>query len=101
MQRIAGQGLFKRRGGDSNPRYELPRKHGFQPCAFNHSATSPGEWVRMVAPIRAFGKRSGHQPSRYPKMSGATMVASDSTMNRGVSGAIFSQVIFSAGMAPE
>ena len=41
------QGLWhdldtKRRGRDSNPRYTFRRKHEFQSCAFNHSATSPG-----------------------------------------------------------
>ena len=30
-----------RRGWDSNPRYGVNRIHGFQPCAFDHSATSP------------------------------------------------------------
>lgn len=42
-----------------------------------------------------------HQPSTYAKMSGATMLASLSTMYRGVSGPSLPQVIFSLGSAPE
>jgi hypothetical protein len=40
-------------------------------------------------------------PSRYPKIRGATMVASDLTRNLGVSASSFPQVIFSLGTAPE
>ena len=42
-----------------------------------------------------------HQPRTCANISGATIVASDSTMNLGVSMASFSQVIFSLGEAPE
>ena len=45
--------------------------------------------------------RQSHQFSRYPKISGATMDASDSMMNRGVVLASFSHEIFSLGTAPE
>ena len=37
----------------------------------------------------------------YAKINGATIVASDSIKNFGVSNDSFSQVIFSFGMAPE
>ena len=42
-----------------------------------------------------------HQPRTLAKMSGATIVASDSMMNFGVSIFSFPQVIFSLGTAPE
>jgi hypothetical protein len=42
-----------------------------------------------------------HHPSTYANTSGATMLASDSMMNLGVSTSSFSQVIFSFGTAPE
>lgn len=42
-----------------------------------------------------------YNPSTYPKISGATIVASDSMTKLGVSTASFSQVIFSLGTAPE
>jgi hypothetical protein len=43
----------------------------------------------------------GYQPSTWAKISGATIVASDSTMNFGVSIPSLPQVIFSFGTAPE
>ena len=42
-----------------------------------------------------------HCPRTYAKMSGATIVASDSMMNFGVSTPSFPHVIFSFGTAPE
>jgi len=42
-----------------------------------------------------------HQPRIFAKMSGATIVASDSIMNFGVSMFSFPHVIFSLGTAPE
>lgn len=42
-----------------------------------------------------------YQPSTYAKISGATIVASLSTMKRGVVGESLPQVIFSLGTAPE
>ena len=42
-----------------------------------------------------------HQPRTFAKISGATIVASDSMMNRGVSALSFPHVIFSLGTAPE
>ena len=42
-----------------------------------------------------------YQPSTYAKISGATIVASDSITNFGVSTASLPQVIFSFGTAPE
>jgi hypothetical protein len=72
----------------------------FESSAFNRSATSPGGEGSIG---RKMGKSSPqiHHPSTYPKISGATIVASDSTTKLGVSTAIFSQVIFSFGTAPE
>ena len=43
----------------------------------------------------------GYQPRMSPNISGATMVASDSMMNFGVSADSLPQVIFSFGTAPE
>ena len=42
-----------------------------------------------------------YHPSIYANISGATMVASDSIINLGVSGDNLPQVIFSFGTAPE
>ena len=42
-----------------------------------------------------------YQPSRYAKISGATIVASDSITNLGVWISSLPQVIFSLGTAPE
>ncbi len=72
-------------------------------------ATGAAEWkggLRVVwnaggltgTPVRLAG---GYQPRTQAKISGATMVASDSMMNRGVSTLNFPQVIFSLGTAPE
>lgn len=44
---------------------------------------------------------SFYHPNTYAKISGATMVASDSIMNFGVSILSLPQVIFSLGTAPE
>src|SRR5437763_1876037 len=43
----------------------------------------------------------GHHPKIFAKISGATIVASDSITNRGVSTLSFPHVIFSLGTAPE
>ena len=43
----------------------------------------------------------GHQPKTFAKTNGATIVASDSITNRGVSTFSFPHVIFSFGTAPE
>ena len=45
--------------------------------------------------------RGGYQSSNQAKINGATIVASLSTMNLGVSMSSFPQVIFSLGTAPE
>ena len=42
-----------------------------------------------------------YQPSKYAKINGATIVASDSMINFGVSIPSLPQVIFSFGTAPE
>jgi len=46
-------------------------------------------------------RKDGYQPRMRPNISGATMVASDSMMNFGVSADSLPQVIFSFGTAPE
>jgi len=50
---------------------------------------------------REISIEAAYQSSNQAKMSGATMVASLSTMNFGVSMSSFPQVIFSFGTAPE
>ena len=47
------------------------------------------------------GRRSGYQPKTLANINGATMVASDSMMKRGVLARSLPQVIFSLGTAPE
>ena len=80
--------------------------------AFNGSRTRKSDVGRVFRPgvtrgwdeprgrpsIRA---AAGYQPSTWAKISGATIVASDSMTNFGVPGASFSHVIFSFGVAPE
>ena len=46
-------------------------------------------------------RRGGHQPKTFAKTNGATIVASDSITNLGVSTFSFPHVIFSLGTAPE
>ena len=53
----------------------------------------------LIPPRSAAADR--YCPSNHAKINGATMVASDSMMNLGVSTASLPQVIFSLGMAPE
>src|SRR5215470_11557035 len=58
--------------------------------------------VLYLRPARsALQRENGYQPKTFAKMSGATIVASDSMMNRGVSTFSLPQVIFSFGTAPE
>ncbi len=73
-------------------------------------APAPHPSVALLAPranvpgyvsARAQAQREASSASTYAKISGATIVASDSITNRGVSIASFSQVIFSLGTAPE
>jgi len=56
--------------------------------------------LRLRGPARK-SPRGGYQPRMSANISGATMVASDSMMNFGVSADSFPQVIFSFGTAPE
>jgi hypothetical protein len=57
--------------------------------------------VRQPPETRGRFERPGHQPRIFAKTSGATIVASDSMMNRGVSTLSLPHVIFSFGTAPE
>lgn len=57
--------------------------------------------LRSRAFAFAGGGTGPYQPSTLAKISGATMVASDSMTKRGVSMASLPQEIFSLGTAPE
>ena len=52
-------------------------------------------------PLAIAARGTDHQPRTFAKISGATIVASDSMMNRGLSTLSFPHVIFSLGTAPE
>ncbi len=54
-----------------------------------------------IAGPDAIVRELGHQPRTFAKSNGATIVASDSITNRGVSTFSFPHVIFSFGTAPE
>jgi hypothetical protein len=54
-----------------------------------------------VAAPNAIVRELSHQPNTFAKTNGATIVASDSMTNRGVSTFSFPHVIFSLGTAPE
>jgi hypothetical protein len=54
-----------------------------------------------IAAPDAIVRELGHQPKTFAKTNGATIVASDSMTNRGVSTFSFPHVIFSFGTAPE
>jgi hypothetical protein len=54
-----------------------------------------------IAAADAIVRDLGYQPKTFAKTNGATIVASDSITNRGVSTLNFPQVIFSLGTAPE
>jgi hypothetical protein len=56
---------------------------------------------RLCTVTTASGSNSDYQPKTLANISGATIVASDSMMNFGVSIFSFPQVIFSLGTAPE
>ena len=74
----------------------LPGELGVSP-KFNKKSPEYGGFRGLVksAPSDLY------QPNRYANTSGATIVASDSIMNLGVSTPILPQVIFSLGTAPE
>lgn len=60
------------------------------------------QWLGMgPRPLAIAAAVTDHQPSTLANIRGATIVASDSMMNRGVSTLSFPQVIFSFGTAPE
>jgi hypothetical protein len=60
-----------------------------------------GTWALAIAAPHALLRDRGYQPKTFAKTKGATIVASDSITNRGVSTFSFPQVIFSFGTAPE
>ena len=66
------------------------------------SAPAAGETGGIAgSTVPASGSSTPYQPSTFAKISGATIVASDSMMNLGVSMPSLPQVIFSLGTAPE
>ena len=71
----------------------LPRRRGA--VSLEHSQ------LKATAAGRVWRRGNGYQPRTYEKISGATIVASDSTMNFGVLMPSLPHVIFSFGTAPE
>ena len=72
------------------------------PSARHAAAKRPP--TKPAAPVTRSGapeERLTQSPSRYAKISGATIVASDWIMNFGVSTSSLPHVIFSFGIAPE
>src|SRR5262245_36302823 len=65
------------------------------------SVRSTDRLVARIGRRGALQRPEPYQPSTSAKMSGATIVASDSITNFGVVAASFSHVIFSLGIAPE
>ena len=57
--------------------------------------------LRYGTVATASGANTDYQPRTFAKINGATIVASDSMMNFGVSIFSLPQVIFSLGTAPE
>ena len=106
---------------------DVDRGAGFVECAHGHVAFRVGEEERIAPardPIELGGvlhrpfrgrrflvglgghenlspKAWGYSPSTWAKISGATIVASDSMMNLGVEADSLPHVIFSFGTAPE
>src|SRR3954452_8259272 len=70
------------------------RGHHVKHCIFSVKAC-------LTPRINDAPMSSGHQPKIFAKTKGATIVASDSITNRGVSTFSFPHVIFSFGTAPE
>ena len=72
-------------------------------CVWNRTDMFQKGDDRSLGPVITFCQYAGafYQPSTYAKISGATIVASLSTMKRGVVGDSLPQVIFSLGTAPE
>jgi hypothetical protein len=65
-----------------------------------HSLSSVQSLPHAIESMRR-RRPTGHQPKIFAKTKGATIVASDSMTNRGVSTFSFPHVIFSFGTAPE
>ena len=86
-------------GGEGEIRTHGTRKGStvFETAAFDHSATSPS----LLVTSKIAGWPPIHHPNTAAKINGATIDASDSITNFGVSILSFSHVIFSFGIAPE
>src|SRR5690606_19875792 len=81
-----------------------PSAHRPRICASSHAARAASRQARRTASRRRSASsmvQSLLSSSTYWNTSGATMVASDSITNLGVSMSSLPQVIFSVGIAPE
>ena len=98
LLRNAGNSKQTERGGFEPP---MTRRPYWISNPAHSTALPPLQAGRKYRPKSGEVIPTFYQPRTYPKISGATIVASDSTMKLGVSTASFSQVIFSLGTAPE
>ena len=77
------------------------RSLGRRPLGISLQRLGVGPRPLAIAAPDAIARELGYQPKTFAKTNGATIVASDSITNRGVSTFSFPQVIFSLGTAPE
>ena len=77
------------------------RRLGGRPLGTSLQRVGMGPRPLAIAGPDAIVRELGHQPRTFAKSNGATIVASDSITNRGVSTLSFPHVIFSFGTAPE
>ena len=84
---------------DSPPKTR--RRVGGRPLGASLRRICMGPGALAVVGPNAIARQLGHQPKTFAKTKGATIVASDSITNRGVSTFSFPHVIFSFGTAPE
>jgi hypothetical protein len=74
---------------------------GRRPLGASLQRLGVGPRPLAIAAADAIVRELGYQPNTFAKTNGATIVASDSMTNRGVSTLSFPHVIFSFGTAPE
>jgi hypothetical protein len=77
------------------------RSLGRRPLGASLQRLRVGPGPLAIAAADAIVRDLGYQPNTFAKTNGATIVASDSMTNRGVSALSFPHVIFSFGTAPE
>ena len=97
----AGRGRQSTAGAGASAPAPTPRRTARAQESGHGGRARAGRWGRAARPG---GRRQAPRSDvsiTYWKTSGATIVASDSTTNRGVSGPSLPQVIFSFGTAPE